>query len=480
MISDCVGSGAYTSTLGIASLTPREVLDLGEEHSKIRRSSPIWELVKNTTVPKLYYNTLNPAISDSCDKNRETTTLYWALPGHGEITKIDRFDGCGNLRITEVCPSGDHVINYHYHCSKLSCPVCSEYTIYNSITRKKGILSKMRGFAEYRRNSNRPVTLYHMVLSAPPGDSQRYLGDADSYANFRRTAYRYAKQLGVIGGTAFLHPFRHPEKGSSEWRIGAHFHMLAFFDAPLSPEFYSEVERFNKRAGWVCKIVHAKDLPEDLRGFAPDLVGGMIDPESPALGGIATYLLSHVGVLEGEHSYFAFGSREYKSFGEKLKIKVVADKTPSSVVGCPNCTNALYDYSEIRRFLDGDSDCAVPLTEPVSVSVYSSLSEDDCWRTIYPEDEPKSHDTPELEFLKNPLFVLMDPEGRIIRPDSPEVSPGGLILFPRGRRAFPDLDLVMRPEDYRDSLWEGWGEGRRCPYSSAQTIMIRSICSPRG
>ena len=433
-ISSVVGPSRLAD-VPLYDIPPEDVRILGDLHAEHHHSTPIFKLVDSTEPPKLYYPCHKAQTLQTDEINSQIKPMNWTLPGKGEVgsrTVFGHTYTCGDRLRVEVCPGADYIKSVPCHCHRLDCPVCYPDTIHRAVMDR--LTPKLLSYSMIRQAEGSPTYLYHVVLSEPPKVGVEHTWNKRAYDNNRRTARRLLKKgLGSLGGAMFFHPFRHPPKGSTVWREGPHYHCLAYFDHPLTvDDLTGKIADFHDRTGWICKVVRALDeTPEYLRMF-PDAVGGVVEPSD--IGGIATYLLSHVGVSDSAKSYSYFGELDRVSEVETLTMISPSQSDPDSYVHCPGCGKALYDFDrEILKHFRDPSHIPVPLMEPRKIHVWSRLSKRETETLLY---EAVNNPPPECSrssarfsiaymFMTDPRFIVMDDLGNVLDPEAPYMEDPG-------------------------------------------------------
>lgn len=431
----------FEGPLDFDSIPSSDVDFLADQNADYCSDSPIFDQVSATSAPKLYYKIFkNPAIrgksptdNNASDLSEGSEIIPWDLPDKGETKTVWIHDKkyregreftCGDRRMVEACARGDYVISRRYHCGRVACPVCWR----NEISRAANdrIVPKLTAYSVLKEREGSPVFLYHVVLSQPPQIAASKTWNREDFNKNRTTAQRLVCKLGALGGTMFFHPFRRPKDGASEWRVGPHYHVLAFFDhmitkaelAELIPASYAE-------SGWVAKFPHAS---EELAGYEmfEEVAGGLLSLDK--VGGLVRYLMSHMGVAEETNI------RAYIHFGEVYHVSKKSSETPISAgslpsnVRCPECEQSnIYDYHhELERYhRSGGAYYPQPLQEARHVYVWSRLPQRvvDDLRRRREDSDPEYLYFPERFFIDRPReFVVFDDCGDVIPPDAPYLS----------------------------------------------------------
>lgn len=189
-------------------------------------------------------------------------------------------------------------------CLRAKCPVCYEKWAGKEAHR-----------IEYRlgqwRSSGRVI---HVVVSVPFENWYKDLGE------LRSQAYKYAKKVGVFGGSCIIHPERERCVYCGEykdiqtkrcvkcgckdfsWVFSPHFHLLGY-----GWIHGHKVSELYKKTGWVIKNLGVRD----------------------SVSATALYQLSHCGTHPTKHSITWFGALSYNKL--KLIPEVREKKT------CPLC-----------------------------------------------------------------------------------------------------------------------------------------------
>ena len=459
-------------------IPPEDVRILGDLNAEHHHTTPIFKLVDSTEPPKLYYPCHKAQTLQTDENNSQIKPMNWTLPGKGEVGTREVFGKtytCGDRLRIEACFKGDYIKSVPCHCHRLSCPICYPDTIHRAVVDR--LVPKLQSYAMIREAEGSSVYLYHVVLSEPPRVGVEHTWNKNAYDNNRRTARRLLKKLGSLGGAMFFHPFRHPAKGSTVWREGPHYHCLAYFDHPLTvDDLTGKISDFHDSTGWICKVVRALDeTPEYLRMF-PDAVGGVVEPSD--IGGIATYILSHVGVSDSAKSVSYFGDVSRISEVETLTMISPDQSDPDSFVYCPGCGRALYDYEhEARRHIFDQSYTPVPLLEARKIHVWSRLTKKETETVLY---EAVNNPPPNLgdtsarfmiahAFLVDPRFIVMDDLGNVLGPDAPFMEESGGLGMELGMiRQLATLPRRWLPDD---------GGRSRCTIASIRELL--PVCAVR-
>ena len=448
---DSLGVRSDLVDIPLANWEFEDVLIVGDVNAEHERTTKIFDRVRPTQAPSTYYlscltaKTLQTVYTPQTIK---TAPMRWNLPGKGETVTRMRHGHpytCGDRLLVEACPNADYIRSVHSHCNRYDCPICHPDTINRRV--REGIVPKLQAYSMLRKAEGRPAYLYHIVLSEPPKVGAEHTWCKHAYDNNRRTMRRLLKDgLESLGGAFFFHPFRWPPEGHKVWKVGPHYHCLAYFDHPLTvDDLTGEVVDFHDRTGWVCKVTRAEDEAPDYLRMFPDAIGGVVEPSD--IGAIATYLLSHVGIADHvratkqkkdgtwteydtslSNAVYYFGEVASVSETDTNAIVSVSPSDPDSFVYCPSCGKALYDYERgLHPHFNNPSFVPVPLMEARRLHTWSMLSKKETEAFLYdsvnnPRPEWRGLSTRVLiayAFIHDPRFIVMDDTGVVIGPDDP-------------------------------------------------------------
>lgn len=292
------------------------------------RYHPIVGIVRESSLDALLgsYNS-NPAyrpnnfLDDGNGSEGGPNDLVWNLPAHGTPRA-----NCGHFMRSKTygCPEGHEIHAVKCSCHRMDCPVCYPEALRRGAKRIAQALDVVGQL-------NAGLESWHHVIVSPPQEWAEGLARTkDGYKALRGAVWDALRSCGVLGAVVVFHPYRQND-GANTWRIGPHFHAIA----------YGGADSRKRPEGWVIKDKGAVD--------------------DGRLGGLAYYILSHAGVSEGVRkipSYFGCCS----TAGECAPVKV-AEYEIDVPRHCCECDGSLFNFSKwmgsdpsLRGFIEPKKD----------------------------------------------------------------------------------------------------------------------------
>lgn len=328
------------------------------ESEKPKRN-PIYGIVHGARFP---YIPILPSKANN-DTSRKSTPLDWALPSHGKRTNAS----CGSLFRAEI---NDHYIHgVVVRCGRLSCPTCYPSVVERMAENcRKNVIKYLTMFDDMENPE-----LYHIVVSPPSDWSVSLMGTAEGYDKIRAKVRNVVTKF-FDGGLSICHPWRQNKASredderseisdSNTWRLGPHFHVLAYGKPPRAIDF----AQFYEKTGWVIKVVGVDD---------PRMISDARVPVE-RLFPLLSYLISHTGVAyrpsgRSVYSVSYIGSWSKRAVNRVIH-RVASDKTEKlAECGCSDvsCTVPLFDARDLKFWTRG---YAPAIKRAVNVEVFTLL-----------------------------------------------------------------------------------------------------------
>lgn len=276
-----------------------------------RGLSPFGAIAPAPAPPKEY-----PALAKSTlDKS---TIWHPRLPGHGLPG-----DGCGSP-VPYHCNHHDESFWTKSHCLNRDCPDC--YELWASREAKRASMRIAWGFKAVRQAFYERGKLEKRQFRAPKLNafvmSFRLHGKPLSgrvISGLRRECYAIASELRIIGGCCVPHPFRQDRYDHWISDDTVHFHLVGMTLNGWTAQ--REVRNRDLRARLESGEVVFKALADDEYSEGPRRgAGGRSYFERPDWRGFRSgravkrhiqYLLTHSGIVDGQHALTWFGAFAY-------------------------------------------------------------------------------------------------------------------------------------------------------------------------
>lgn len=266
----------------------------------------------------------------------DLSTMYIGLPGQGEpgrsakgikcgFEKLKHGDICGTLEAETVIKRSEQF----RHCNNINCPICWVRYYKDHANTTSSVIWDTRDMLA--RQGYTPMA-YHIVLSCPqPFDKPSLIKSAtlEGWKDLRAEAHEILRELGVIGGAMFYHPFRENGKdgikngsitgndGDPEhWRYAPHFHAIALFNGfpPLD-----RVRELYERTGFVINFKTIEDeRPKGANYLDEARIKTLADCSY-----LCSYLYSHIGVIKGDNSNRRLPGVTYLENSHPTKIRTL-------------------------------------------------------------------------------------------------------------------------------------------------------------
>lgn len=257
------------------------------------------------------------------------------LPGFGRQTKAE----CNTVTYADHCPDCRHTDPKYSHCNNWECPTCLHWTAARAAKR---IAERLLGcHAALCDTGVYPGHVNHFTFSPPISEYGNF--DLDK---MKKMAVKYAKQVGISGGSIAFHPYRikgdlkkrirramkamgleggdwvgvHANVlGLKSWRdyvyFSPHFHIVGYF------KLKEQSNDFIRRTGWVYKNISMSERHR-AEGYGD-------------VCRIFAYILTHHAIEKRRHSVTYFGDAYYSKFETKTWKEIELKK-------CPDCSAQMY------------------------------------------------------------------------------------------------------------------------------------------
>lgn len=141
-------------------------------------------------------------------------SIVFSLPG-----QCEPYEDCGTIGFKgHLSDDGSlHYQSFSHSCNRFSCPVCSPNW------RRQEALAISDRLAHYVKLTGGDVI--HFVISPKP----KSISKLEAYKNLRSQMYEVAKKVGILGGVAIFHYFRHPSSLNDRTELEPdqpHWHIL--------------------------------------------------------------------------------------------------------------------------------------------------------------------------------------------------------------------------------------------------------------
>lgn len=252
--------------------------------------------------------------------------MFWELPAHG-----DKGPNCGNVLDAEVCPTGEHggrLISCH--CDKLTCPICSPWTINRKAHKvASGLISAFH-------SEDSRYGYQHIVISPPQQDAVRLMSSEKGFRSMRGAVREVLAGIGCKEALAVFHPWRERDGQAGVWDLGPHFHAFGFGFIDWESDYVRKLHDL----GWVIKVKPKRETGEGL-----EFSKGRFWTQDDLIRGVS-YLLSHAGIGRPEGASRC--SPAYFNMGGYVKIGEI---TKEGYVPCPVCREHHAGYEHVLHSL---------------------------------------------------------------------------------------------------------------------------------
>lgn len=254
--------------------------------------------------------------SERLDKSTAGYALDFILPGHGTP-----LPGCGNP-VPYHCGSCGQSFWVESHCLSRECPDCYEKWASREarkVARRLAWGKKTFDNERFAQGDTKRSRLVHVVVSM-------YVDPSDRPADIKTKAYNVARTHNVRGGLAIVHPFRQ-DRYDKHWTFEGtvHVHIVGYALGDLG----RGGSDFDSRGRQIVFKAIRDDEYGDYRGLRSER----------AIKRLTQYLLTHCGILEGQHSLTWYGIMAYNQM-TKARIDALfpgcLDITPEKKK-CPVC-----------------------------------------------------------------------------------------------------------------------------------------------